>query len=53
MPDTISTMDFPELAKRYATAGGTYPEFSNLREARVAFARAMQAHGYRLDANRT
>jgi len=53
MPDTITTSDFPELGKYHATTRGTYPEFANRREARVAFARAMLVRGYRLGANRT
>lgn len=49
----ILTRDFPELSKLYDMARGTYIEFTNLREARVAFSQAMHIRGYRLDANRT
>jgi len=53
MPDTITTEDFPELAKLYDMGRGTYVEFTNLREARAAFSQAMHAHGYRPGAGKT
>lgn len=51
--EPVTTEEFLELQKLYDMAGGTYVEFTNPREARVAFAQAMQIRGYRLDANRT
>ena len=53
MPSTITTRDFPELAKLYDMGKGTYPEFANPREARVTFSRVMHARGYRIGAGRT
>ena len=49
---TIVTEEFWELQKLYDMGRGTYIEFANAREARVAFAQTMRTRGYRLNANR-
>lgn len=53
MYEEVVVEDFPEMEKRFDYAAGVIGEFSSGQAARVAFTHAMQAHGYRLDANRT
>ena len=51
MYEMIVTENFIELEKWHR--GSAVGEFSSRQQARVTFTHVMQAHGYRLDANRT